>query len=242
MARKLKSSNVYRDVLPAVDAMPNEVDSAIEQEALEETRQKKTKPDKSKDVDFTSPKIIKKFKFYRKAFLAGYKNLLSLCPQEAAIARVFGISENAFANLKQSDKGVKQAYEDAMKELEPVLTANMLKQAVGYEYTEVKTTYEPKKIIVDERVFKNNLPYGHNKVLIKTKVEKTKKHYPGKPQLFMYYMATHFPEKWKIKPTADGGVHFHITGDLVGKQINDLAGKYLTKTVENEVIENSNSK
>ena len=249
----------------------DEIDPAIEQQALVEAQEQaaknpiskedavkvvkesargrgkrkvSTKITPKKDAEsFLTTTTGKKLAFYRKAFLTGYKNLLALYPQEAAIARLFGIRENAFANIKQNgDKAIKQAYEKAMDELEPVLMASMLRQALGYEYVEVKTTYEP-KIIKDKDFFKKD--HKKSKRLVKTKVEETKKYYPGRPQLFLAFMATHFPEKWKIKGAdGAGGVHFHIDGDLVANQINDLAGKYLTapaKVIDNEIIENPDS-
>ncbi len=261
--------SLYRDVFPKMDEMPT--DKQIEKDALKEARQNaaenpvskkeavrtaktstrggkeriiSTKITPKKDVEsFLTTSTGKKLAFYRKAFLTGYKNLLALYPQEAAIARLFGIRENAFGNIRQNgDKAIKQAYEKAMDELEPVLMASMLRQALGYEYVEVKTTYKP-KIIKDKDFFKKD--HKKSKRLVKTKVEETKKHYPGRPQLFLAFMATHFPEKWKIKGAdGAGGVHFHIDGDLVANQINELAGKYLTapaKVIDNEVIENPDS-
>lgn len=262
MARKPGIASVYQDVLPAVDAMSNDIEPQVEREALAEAHKEATENPTTKEAAVKAvkestrgseraskikvakgkSKTEKKLIFYRKAFLTGYKSLLALCPQEAAIARMFGISEHAFANLRQNgDEGIKQAHKEVMRKLEHLLTASMLKQAIGYEYEEVKTTYEP-KLIDDGVSLKKNLK--PSKRLVRTKVEKTKKHYPGRPQLFLAYMATHFPEKWKLKPMADGGVHFHITGDIVANQINELAGKFLTepaKVIDNEVIGNPDS-
>ena len=272
MAGKPGITNVYQDMLPVVDAMSaDKIDPAIEQQALAEAQQQAAENPVSKEEavkiakestrgrskrkistkitpkketeSFLTTTTGKKLAFYRKAFLTGYKNLLALYPQEATIARLFGIRENIFSNIRQNgDKGVKQAYEKAMDELEPILMAGMLRQALGFEYVEIKTTYEPKKID-DSMSFKKNLK--PSKRLVKTKVEETKKYYPGRPQLFLAFMATHFPEKWKIKGTdGAGGVHFHIDGDLVANQISDLAGKYLTapvKVIDNEIIENPDS-
>lgn len=273
MAREFGITNVHQDVLPVIDA-------AIESEALEEARQNaaenpiskedavkvvkqgtrgrkkykaSTKVTPQKDVEsFLTTATGKKIKFYRKAFLTGYKNLLALYPHEAEIARLFGISEIAFGNIKQNgDKGIEKACKEAMEKLEPILMASMLRQSLGYEYVEVKTTYEPRNLVKqpDATRFNNRKPFKKDikpsKVMVKTKIEETKKYFPGRPQLFLAYLATHFPEKWKIKgDDGAGGVHFHIDGDLVGQQINDLAGKYLTapaKVIDNEIIENPDS-
>ncbi len=272
MAKKANEVSLYRDVFPKMDAMPkDDTDLQIEKDALKEARQNaaenpiskedaikvaktstrghkeriiSTKITPKKDVEgFLTTSTGKKLAFYRKAFLAGYRNLLALYPQEAAIARLFGIRENAFSNIRQNgDKDIERAYKGALDKLEPILMASMLRQALGYEYVEVKTTYEP-KIIKDKDFFKKD--HKKSKRLVKTKVEETKKHYPGNPKLFLAYMAAHYPEKWKIKGAdGAGGVHFHITGDIVGQQISELAGKYLTapaKVIDNEVIENPDS-
>ncbi len=253
-----KKSGYYRDVAAKVDAMPDGIDPATERDALEEARQnaaenpvskkdavkvvKEGKLKSDKEVNFRSATTRRKFKFYRGAFLSVYEHLLAHGIKEATIARLFGVR---FANLKQNgDKGVKQAYKKAMAELEFVLMANMLKQALGYEYTEVKTTYEPRNLVnydnarfSDKEQFKKDIK--PSKTMVKTKIEETARHYPGRPQLFLAYMATHFPEKWKIKGAdGAGGVHFHITGEVLTDQLDKIAGKYLTKPVESTVIEN----
>ena len=117
-------------------------------------------------------------------FASAYKHLIKFGMTQDSIATIFGKGQQNIKKIRDNNPVILQAYNEAMDVLEIKLSSKMLVQAIGYEYTEEKTTSIPD-------------PKNEGK-WIKTRKEKTKKHQPGSAAMFMFLMTNRFGENWKV--------------------------------------------
>ena len=119
---------------------------------------------------------------HKKRFNSMYKFLLQAGMIEADISEAFGMNRDKYVidKARKKEPDLQKSHEDAMSSLEANLTSRIVSQAIGYDYTEEKVTYEKED---DEWVEK--------------KKEVCTKHNPGSPKMMAYLMNNRFSENWK---------------------------------------------
>ncbi len=117
-----------------------------------------------------------------KQFLSAYKNLIELGMSKEDITAIFGMGRRNRAYVEANNPDITIAYEEAMDVLEAKLATRMIKQAIGYNYTEI------------------DVSYSYNPKTKKwTTLKKTRRqrHQPGNAQIFMYFMSNNYGDHWK---------------------------------------------
>jgi|SRR5690554_3646741 len=112
---------------------------------------------------------------------------------EQAAAKL-GISKGTFYNYIKQYPAFKEALEEGKAPVDVEVEDAILKRALGYEFTEVKTTVIGDKVV---------------------KTEKTTKHIPANSDSAKFWLINRRPENWKLKQ--------EITHELQNLSEEDLA-------------------
>ena len=162
--------------------------------------------------------------------------LIAVGFSEIDLSHTFDVPASAIKGWKRSFPSFKKACNDGKRGQLKRVVASGLKEACGYDWTATKTKTE----------------YGSDGVTI-VKIEKQDipMHQAGNASLAMFMMCNisnqlklddedAFKSKSKVE-VENKNLNFTITAELIGDQIDRLAGKFLsggsTKQIEAEVIE-----
>lgn len=119
-------------------------------------------------------------------FYNAYEKLVQLGLKQTQIDVLFGLGRN-LKKLREGDPQWQAAHEDAMLALESKLASHGVIQAIGYDYTEEKTTFQYVPAEISGKK-------GNWKPL---KKEKTIKHQPGNASQFQFVITNLFGDRWK---------------------------------------------
>lgn len=160
--------------------------------------------------------------------------LISVGFSENNLANTFGITAAALKGWKRSFPGFKQACNEGKTGQLKRVVASSLREAIGYDYqtTKTKTTYNA------------------DGTLDKTEVQKIDNHQAGNASLAMFMMCNisqqlklgdedGFKSKQKVE-VENKNLNFNISAELIGDQIDRLAGKLLSgdvKQIKAEIVE-----
>lgn len=155
---------------------------------------------------------------------------------ENDLSHTFDVPESAIKGWKRSFPSFKKACNDGKRGQLKRLVADGLKEAEGYDYqtTKTKTTYNA------------------DGTLDKTEIQKIDNHQAGNASLAMFMMCNlsnqlklgdddAFKSRQKVE-VENRNLNLNITAELIGEQIDRLAGKFLSgsgvKQIEANIIDN----
>lgn len=160
--------------------------------------------------------------------------LIAVGFNENNLANTFSITSSALKGWKRSFPSFKQACNEGKRGQLKRVVANSLKEAAGYDYktTKTKTTYSADGNV--EKVEKQTID----------------NHQAGNASLAMFLMCNlsnqlklggedSFKSKQKVE-VENKNLNLNISAELIGDQIDKLAGKFLSgsaKQIEAEVVE-----
>lgn len=177
--------------------------------------------------------------YWTEQYRAEYDNiasrLIAVGFSESDLANTFNVPESAIKGWKRSFPSFKQACNDGKRGQLKRLVASGLKEATGYDWVATKT----------------KTTYNANGSVDKTEVQDIPMHQAGNASLAMFMMCNisnqlklddedAFKSKQKVE-IENKNLSINISAELVGEQIDRLAGKLLSgenvKQIETEVIE-----
>jgi hypothetical protein len=141
---------------------------------------------KKGEVLSAASKLKRKTTFLNKRFANAFASLLKMGMTQEEIEKVFGIGKKT-GRLRKSDPVFREKYTDAMNTLEAQLSGKLITQAIGYDYTEEKTTYSKE----DDTQKDGKTKWKE------VKKEVYKKHQPGNSSAFQFLLTNRFKDNWK---------------------------------------------
>lgn len=151
---------------------------------------------------------------------------------EKDIAYILGTSVRGFQHWKKEHPDFKRALKRGRELTQAYLIAQGIKAAAGYDYT--------------EKTVKYRTPNNDNKepITVPEVVEYTKHQSPdGKLLMFLVSSLdrqlgkSDWIQQHKVEVNEQKSINVSILGEVVSKQIDELAGKLSRKLIPSEVIE-----
>lgn len=172
---------------------------------------------------------------YRPEYDGVASRLVAVGFNEIDLSHTFNVPESAIKGWKRSFASFKKACNDGKRGQLKRLASSILKEAEGYDWMSVKTKTE----------------YDANGNVVKVEIQDIPMHQAGNASLAMFAACNisnqlklpdeeAFKSRQKVE-VENKNLNLNITAELIGDQIDRLAGKLLsgedTKQIEAEVIE-----
>jgi len=167
------------------------------------------------------------------------QNLFSLGYDAAEIGMILGYTGSNWkiSAGKTLGEEARKAIEQGLQLADAQMVANLAREAQGYEYTEVKKTFNfvPATDPETKEVIAKRVQVGETH---------TTKRQPGNAKLAELLVVNRLPELFKkISEVRKSEVNANITGEMSDEQIDKLVGRLLSaveqkKIIEAEVIDN----